>query len=145
VLTALHGQAGRLLGGGTAAFHARLAQLRGYPVVVNKWASWCGPCQVEFPSFQRASVRFGRQVAFLGVDGKDHDQAAVAFLARFPVSYPSYSDPGEAIARSIQAATYYPQTLYLDRRGKVVYDHAGPYLNAAALAQDIQRYLLAAR
>jgi cytochrome c biogenesis protein CcmG, thiol:disulfide interchange protein DsbE len=144
-LAAVHAQANQLLDGGTGAFRGRLGALRGYPVVVNKWASWCGPCQVEFPSFQRASVRYGRQVAFLGLDGKDHDQAAASFLRRFPVSYPSYTDPQESIARSIQAATYFPQTLYFDRRGKVVYDHAGPYLNAAALEQDIQRYVLGAR
>ncbi len=53
-LAALHGQADRLLGGGLSAFRARLAALHGYPVVVNKWASWCGPCQSEFPVFQKA-------------------------------------------------------------------------------------------
>jgi thiol-disulfide isomerase/thioredoxin len=141
-LAALHAEANQLIGGGTTAFKARLASLRGYPVVVNKWASWCGPCQVEFPSFQRAAIRFGREVAFIGLDGKDQDPAAAAFLHRFPVTYPSYIDPSENIARSIQAATYYPQTLYFDRQGKIVYDHAGPYLDATALETDIRRYVL---
>jgi cytochrome c biogenesis protein CcmG, thiol:disulfide interchange protein DsbE len=142
VLVALHAQADRLLGGGARAFRARLSALRGYPVVVNKWASWCGPCQVEFPAFQQASVKFGRAVAFVGIDGKDADASAQAFLHRFPVSYPSYTDPREDIARSIQAAIYYPQTVYFDRRGRMVYDHAGPYESAAALERDIRRYVL---
>jgi cytochrome c biogenesis protein CcmG/thiol:disulfide interchange protein DsbE len=142
VLASLHGQAGRLLSGGPAAFRARLAALRGYPVVVNKWASWCGPCQSEFPAYQRASVKYGREVAFIGIDGKDNSAAAAAFLRRFPVSYPSYVDPSESIARTIQAAVYYPQTVYIDRQGKQVFDHAGPYETAAALEQDIQRYVL---
>jgi cytochrome c biogenesis protein CcmG/thiol:disulfide interchange protein DsbE len=142
VLASLHAQGNRLLSGGTTAFEARLKQLRGYPVVINKWASWCGPCQTEFPAYQRASVAFGRQVAFIGVDGKDKNPAAAAFLSRFPVSYPSYTDPNENIARAIQAATYYPQTVYIDRRGKEVFDHAGPYETAASLEKDIRRYAL---
>jgi thiol-disulfide isomerase/thioredoxin len=141
-LAALHAQANQLLGGGPNAFEARLASLRGHPVVVNKWASWCGPCQFEFPAFQRVAVTYGRRVAFLGIDGKDSTPAAAAFLRRFPVTYPSYTDPQESIARMIQAATYYPQTVYFDRRGKIVYDHAGPYANAAALERDIRRYVL---
>jgi cytochrome c biogenesis protein CcmG, thiol:disulfide interchange protein DsbE len=141
-LASLHAQADKLLAGGPSAFKARLDGLRGYPVVVNKWASWCGPCQTEFPAFQRASVKYGREVAFVGIDGKDSDASAAAFLRRFPVAYPSYVDPQESIARTIQAAIYYPQTVYFDRQGKMVFDHAGPYETAAALEQDIRRYVL---
>jgi cytochrome c biogenesis protein CcmG, thiol:disulfide interchange protein DsbE len=141
-LASLHAQADQLLTGGPHAFQARLEALRGYPVVVNKWASWCGPCQTEFPAFQRASVKYGRQVAFIGIDGKDSNPSAAAFLRRFPVTYPSYVDPQESIARTIQAAIYYPQTVYFNRQGKMVFDHAGPYESAAALEQDIRRYVL---
>ena len=141
-LTSLHDQADQLLGGGTAAFRARLRSLRGHPVVVNKWASWCGPCRIEFPAFQRAAVRYGRQVAFIGIDGKDANGSAQAFLRQFPVSYPSYTDPGSSIANSIQAAIYFPQTVYFNRAGKMVYDHAGPYESAQALESDIRRYAL---
>jgi cytochrome c biogenesis protein CcmG/thiol:disulfide interchange protein DsbE len=139
-LASLHNQANQLLGGGTSAFDARLASLRGYPVVVNKWASWCGPCQTEFPVFQRASVALGRKVAFMGIDGKDQHPAAKSFLHKFPVTYPSYVDPHETIARKIHAATYYPQTIYYDRNGKIVFDHAGPYESVSALEKDIRQY-----
>jgi cytochrome c biogenesis protein CcmG/thiol:disulfide interchange protein DsbE len=141
-LAALHAQANALVSGGTGAFKAAMARLHGYPVVVNKWASWCGPCQLEFPAFQKAAVAFGRHVAFIGVDGKDHDQAAAAFLGRFPVTYPSYVDPNEDIARMIEAATYYPQTVYYDSAHEIVFDHAGPYASATALERDIRRYAL---
>jgi thiol-disulfide isomerase/thioredoxin len=141
-LASLHHQANQLLGGGTAAFHARLRSLRGHPVVVNKWASWCGPCRTEFPAFQRASVRYGRRVGFIGIDGKDANGSARAFLRQFPISYPSYTDPRSGIANAIEAAIYFPQTVYYDRAGKMVYDHAGPYESAAALESDVQRYAL---
>jgi thiol-disulfide isomerase/thioredoxin len=141
-LRSLHAEANRLLSGGPNAFERRLASLRGYPVVVNKWASWCGPCQFEFPAFQRAAVAFGSKVAFIGVDGKDANGAASAFLRKFPVTYPSYTDPKESIARKLEAVTFYPQTLYFNRQGKQVFDHAGAYKSASALERDIRRYVL---
>jgi cytochrome c biogenesis protein CcmG, thiol:disulfide interchange protein DsbE len=141
-LMALHAQANQLLGGGRTAFNARVASLRGYPIVVNKWASWCGPCQTEFPAFQRAAVLYGSKVAFMGLDGKDANQAAASFLKRFPVTYPSYVDPQERIASSIKASTYYPLTVYFDRQGRPIYEHAGAYASVAALESDIRRYAL---
>ena len=72
--------------------------LRGYPVVVNVWASWCGPCRFEFPHFQRAAAAYGKRVAFLGIDSQDSDDAAATFLREEPVPYPSYTDPDEEIA-----------------------------------------------
>jgi cytochrome c biogenesis protein CcmG, thiol:disulfide interchange protein DsbE len=142
-LASLHAQADQLLSGGPAAFHARLATLRGYPVVVNKWASWCPPCRTEFPLFQQAAVRYGRQVAFIGVNGhQDTVPAATTFLKTFSVTYPSYEDPNEAIARTIQAATYDPMTVFIDRNGKIQYAKAGEYTSLAALEHDIKLYLL---
>ena len=70
-LAAIRSQANQLLEGGTDAFDARLAQLRGTPVVVNKWASWCGPCRFEFPWFQSLAEKRGGQIAFLGVNSND--------------------------------------------------------------------------
>jgi cytochrome c biogenesis protein CcmG, thiol:disulfide interchange protein DsbE len=141
-LASLHAQANQLLAGGVASFDTRLHALRGYPVVINKWASWCDPCQTEFPVFQRVAVADGRQVAFLGVDGKDTNASAAAFLRRFPVTYPSYVDPQERIAGTIKAATYYPMTVFLNRHGAIDYVHAGPYESVGALEHDIGRYAL---
>ncbi len=142
VLRTLHMQSSRLLAGGPPAFKARLSSLRGYPVVINEWASWCEPCQSEFPVFQRVAVHLGRRVAFVGVDNRDHDAAAAAFLKRFPVAYPSYTDPAQSIGRYLGAVGYIPQTVYLNRAGKQVFDHAGPYLSVGSLEKDIQRYVL---
>ena len=142
VLASLHTQSNQLLAGGTAAFKARLKALRGHPVVVNEWASWCEPCQSEFPVFQRVSVSFGRRVAFIGLDSRDTNAAAGDFLRRFPVSYPSYVDPSQSIGRSLQAVGGVPQTVYINSKGTQVFDHAGPYESTKALETDIRRYAL---
>jgi cytochrome c biogenesis protein CcmG/thiol:disulfide interchange protein DsbE len=141
-LASLHSQANQLLGGGPHALKARLAQLRGYPVVLNQWASWCEPCQSEFPVYQKVAVAFGRKVAFLGIDAKDQNGAASSFLKKFPVTYPSYTDPDGSLASSLQLIAAYPQTIYFNRHGEQVFDHAGPYLSAAALEKDIRRYAM---
>jgi cytochrome c biogenesis protein CcmG/thiol:disulfide interchange protein DsbE len=140
-LASLHAQADQLLAGGPAAFKARLRELRGYPVVVNLWASWCEPCQSEFPVYQKVAVAYGRRVAFIGIDAKDSNSNAAAFLRRFPVTYPSYTDEQGTIERSINAYTAYPQTFYFGRGGAMVYDKAGPYESVADLKKDIAYYL----
>lgn len=140
-LAGLHAQASAVLGGGKDAFDRRLRALRGYPVVVNKWASWCRPCRSEFPLLQYESTRLGKQVAFLGLNSGDKQPAAESFLERFPVPFPSYSDPDEEIARAYQAAKFYPMTIFIDPDGEIVYVHPGEYKSRADLAADIDRYL----
>ena len=139
-LAALHAQSSELLGGGKTAFAARLRELRGYPVVVNKWGSWCSPCRAEFPALQRESVRQGKRVAFLGVDGQDNDKNAREFLAKYPVAYPSYVDGDLSIAKSFGAVQGFPSTVFYDRKGKIAYIKQGSYPNESALARDIRRY-----
>jgi len=141
-LAELHAQANQLLSGGPVAFKARLRVLRGYPVVVNLWASWCEPCQSEFPVYQRVAVAYGRRVAFLGIDTQDSNGNAASFLRRFPVTYPSYTDPHGRIPGSLGAdSQYMPQTLYFNRAGSMIYDKAGPYVTVADLKKDIAFYL----
>ena len=141
-LAALHRQAGELLPGGVEAYERRIAALRGYPVVVNVWASWCGPCRFEFPTFQELSARYGKRVAFLGVDSQDSDAAATTFLRDNPVPYPSYTDPDEEIAESIGASLGLPDTAFYDRAGELVHLKQGPYSDHADLEADIRRYAL---
>ena len=139
-LADLHDQSCDLLDGGPAAFKARLASLKGHPVVVNKWASWCGPCRAEFPLFQRASLALGKRVAFLGVDSNDNYGDAAKFLKQYPVSYPSYKDGDNRIAQVFNGVIAFPTTVFYDATGKLQYLHNGQYRDEASLRRDIARY-----
>lgn len=141
-LAALHAQGNRLLSGGLDSYEGRIAALHGYPVVVNVWASWCGPCRFEFPTLQKLSARYGKRVAFLGVNSQDSDDAARTFLSEAPVPYPSYTDPDKEIAHSIGADLGLPDTAFYDRRGELVNLKQGPYTESAELRADIERYAL---
>jgi cytochrome c biogenesis protein CcmG, thiol:disulfide interchange protein DsbE len=139
-LAGLHRQANELLGGGATAFRKRLRGLRGYPVVVNKWASWCPPCRGEFPFFQKQALERGTKVAFLGVDANDNDADARAFLDEYPVTYPSYKDPDQAVAAVFKGAQAFPTTAFYDSKGGLAYVHQGGYATERKLAEDIERY-----
>ena len=139
-LAAIHAQAGRLLGS-ESSLAARIRALRGYPIVINAWASWCTPCQEEFPLFAAASTSYGREVAFLGVDTDDSSGDAVSFLAKHPVSYPSYQSSISQLS-SLAAIDGLPTTFYIDRSGKVLDIHTGQYDARGTLDQDIEQYAL---
>lgn len=140
-LAALYEQANELLPGGTAAYEKRIEQLRGYPVVVNVWASWCGPCREEFPVLQELSARYGKEVAFFGLNSEDSEDAAVTFLREEPVPYPSYSDPDKDVFESLGARGF-PDTAFYDRSGQLVFLKQGPYRDDAELEADLRRYAL---
>jgi cytochrome c biogenesis protein CcmG, thiol:disulfide interchange protein DsbE len=133
-------QSPMLLRGGVQAFEAKLRDLRGQPVVVNKWASWCSPCRAEFPHLRRQATKRRAEVAFLGVNSNDNDAAAREFLTENPVPFRSFKDPDSKIAAEMKAAQAFPATAFYDRSGRLEYVKQGVYSNEAQLAEDIERY-----
>jgi cytochrome oxidase Cu insertion factor (SCO1/SenC/PrrC family)/thiol-disulfide isomerase/thioredoxin len=142
-LAALHAQSSRLLAGGQSALDARIAKLRGYPIVVNIWGSWCTPCQKEFGLFSQASAQYGKRVAFLGADTDDEAADARAFLRTHPVSYPSYATTDTSIDKLLAGGLVgTPTTVFIGSSGKIVSVHIGQYTSQGTLDADIQNAAL---
>ena len=101
--------------------------MRGKTIVLNFWASWCGPCRDEMPLLQQGSKRWhGKDVVFVGIDAKDVRGDARKFLARYGVTYQNvYDGKGSMIGR--YGVTGYPETYFIDKTGKVRYRIAGPF------------------
>jgi cytochrome c biogenesis protein CcmG/thiol:disulfide interchange protein DsbE len=110
----------------TAISDARVSihELRGHPVVVNFWASWCVPCKSEAPRLVAAAKAHGGRVAFLGVDVQDFEADARHFLTRFRTNYVSVRDGGDS-TYSAFGLTGVPETYYLDARGRIVAHSVG--------------------
>src|SRR5579884_3417128 len=103
----------RIVSGGARAFRSRLAALRGTPVVVNEWASWCPPCRHELPLLRAAAAKHAGQVAFVGLNVRDTTGAARSFLSAHPLGYASYADPNGDISRSLATMVGLPTTVFL--------------------------------
>lgn len=103
----------------------RLADLRGQPVLVNFWASWCPPCRDEAPLLERTWRAYrGQGVAFVGVDIWDAEPDARRFLQEFGVTYPNGPDPGTVALD--YGLTGIPETFFIDRQGQVMRKWIGP-------------------
>jgi cytochrome c biogenesis protein CcmG/thiol:disulfide interchange protein DsbE len=120
-------------------FQQLLRQLRGTPVVVNIWASWCGPCRAEAPLLARAARTYGRRVQFLGVDVQDSKGGATAFAQEFHVPYPSVFDPSGDIRVGLGFLGQ-PDTVFYGADGSKLATVSGP-LDQKVLSADIDRLL----
>jgi len=126
------------LGGGD---DVDLSTLRG-PLVINLWASNCGPCVKEMPALQQFHERYGDRVGVLGIDFVDtQPEAALALMARTGATYPSLADPGGTLydERDLELGQGLPQFLLLDADGEVAGRAAGGLESVAevvALVED---------
>jgi thiol-disulfide isomerase/thioredoxin len=132
----------RLLEGRLETVRRQLSELRGRPVVVNQWASWCPPCRNEFPWFARLARRYDRRVAFLGVASLDTRPKALAFLRRHPTPFPHFFDPDGKIGPLFYGGRVFPSTAFYRADGDFSTVHKGAYRSEAALERDIRRYAL---
>jgi cytochrome c biogenesis protein CcmG, thiol:disulfide interchange protein DsbE len=113
-------------------FQGLLDELRGTPVVVNVWGSWCPPCEDEAPGLARVSAEFDGDVQFVGVDILDVRAPAREFIRRYGWEYPSVFDPTGAIRDGLGYVGQ-PITLIYDRTGELAFEWNG------AVGEDLLR------
>jgi cytochrome oxidase Cu insertion factor (SCO1/SenC/PrrC family)/thiol-disulfide isomerase/thioredoxin len=142
-LAAIHAQSSQLLNGGQTALDTRIKALHGYPIVLNIWGSWCAPCVSEFDLFSKASVKYGKRVAFLGADTDDSSADATAFLHEHHVSYPSYATTDTSLDKILVGGLQgTPTTVFISPAGKVLTAIPESYESIGELDTDIQDYAL---
>ena len=113
-----------------------IAQLRGKPVVINFWATWCGPCWEEHPVLV-AGARGHSDVQFLGVVFQDTEEMILGFLEQRGASYPTVVDDRGKTAIAYGVAGV-PETSFLDEKGVIVAKYSGP-LNSSDLEQELRK------
>lgn len=105
----------------------RLADLEGRPVIVNFWASWCGPCVEEFPLLKQALAEHADDdLAVIGIVYQDNSESARAFMQRMDATWPAVMDPGGKVAQEY-ALVGAPQTYFIGRDGRLVSQSVGQF------------------
>lgn len=94
------------------------------PIVVNIWASWCGPCRSEAPLLREAVRAYGSQIRFIGVDVDDTQDGAAAFIAQYGLDIEQYFDPHSAISTALRS-TGVPHTFFFAPGGELRFAQHG--------------------
>jgi cytochrome c-type biogenesis protein len=112
-----------------------LSALSGRPVVINFWASWCGPCTREMPAFEAVHRKLGPKASFVGIDRQDARSDALKFLSRTGVTYPSGYDPEGKLDTAYRLRGT-PTTVIVDAGGRIT-DHLTGPVTAATLEEAL--------
>lgn len=104
-----------------------LEDVAGKPLVINFWASWCGPCYTEAPHLQRAFERYGDEVLFIGIQTQDRDARAAgrSFIDRFGLTFPNVFD-GDSRTSIAYGLFGVPETFFVHADGTLSHKFAGP-------------------
>ena len=117
-----------------------LADLRGKPVVLNFWSTWCQPCKIEHPHLVKAAETYGPQgVAFYGVLFSDDPENAARFLNREGHAFPVLYDPAQRVAIDYGVSGV-PETFFISPEGRITRKVSGP-VSFAEISANLERML----
>jgi len=108
---------------------------RGQWVLLNVWASWCGPCRKESPALDRFEKRNRGKIAVVGLDTKDLNEDALAFLKEFGIEYPQLRDASGDYTDAKLKTTGVPESFLIDPQGNLAAHYPGPFKDEAAIEE----------
>ncbi len=118
-----------------------LASLKGTPVVLNIWASWCAPCREEAPILEKVWERYQhRGVLVLGLNLQDLSENALTFLTRYGIAFPSLRDGTDGSKRDLEA-TGVPETFIIDRQGRIALHITGQVTDVRQISVALDQVL----
>jgi len=119
-----------------------LSELHGTPVLINLWASWCGPCRAEMPAMQRIHERYGDQFTILAVNAtnQDNPNAAAAFVSEHGLSFPILLDHDGSVSAQYQLRSL-PTSFFVNREGIIEEVVIGGPMSEALLQTRVERLI----
>ncbi len=116
-----------------------LASLKGKRIVVNFWASWCGPCKEEAPFLQKIAPRLQAQgIVLLGIDAEDTSSDALQFLQTYGITYPNVQDTSNGETMVKYGVVGFPETFFINRSGVIAAKWMMP-LNEQGLKAELAK------
>ena len=106
---------------------------RGQWVLLNVWASWCGPCKEESPALDKFEKTHGEQIAVVGIDTKDLSEDALGFLKEFSIDYPQLRDASGDYTDQKLKTTGVPESFLINPQGNLVAHYSGPFTDVESI------------
>jgi cytochrome c biogenesis protein CcmG/thiol:disulfide interchange protein DsbE len=120
----------------------RLSDLKGQPVVINFWASWCGPCNDEAPLLSQSWPTLKSQgVVMIGIDASYSTQEAQNFIKQYGVAYPNVEDTTNRTTAIAYGVTAFPETFFINRQGVIVAHYNAPFTSAQTFKSEVAKIL----